>query len=319
MTSLPHCPPTFLEFAAQFPDDDSCELYLAQWRWPDGFICPECGCGEATRLRTRPLWQCAGCRHQTSVTAGTAMHGTRLPLQVWLYALWLVALRKVGISALQLQKETGIGSYKSAWLLLQKVRATLGESEDHKLDRGFVEVDESQVGGRRGRIGRRLGMGGAWLLVAVERIPVTKNGKTYQVSGSARAAVADSTNEKVITDFVVGAVKEGAAVVTDGWSSYAKLEALGYEHAPTPIRNRVAVLDLVLPKVHLLVSNLKTWLNGTFHGITKRYLPKYAAEFLYRFNRRHLGADLFGFFARRVMNSPPRSLRQIQLAAEAWG
>ncbi len=131
MPATPSSPSTWLGFADMFPDETSCEQWLAEWRWPDGFRCPACDGQDAYRLASRPLWQGCSCRRQTSLTAGTALHRTKLPLRIWLYALWLIAIRKVSISALQLQRETGLGSYKTAWLLLHKVRATLEESPDY--------------------------------------------------------------------------------------------------------------------------------------------------------------------------------------------
>jgi len=167
--SYPASPVTFRDFHRMFPDDEACIDYLARWRWPEGFVCPRCDGSRAVRLRTRPLWQCSSCRRQTSVTAGTVLHRTKLPLTTWLYALWLMARPKVSISALQFARETGIASYKSAWGLLHKVRLVLSEGDEYPLDRGAVEVDESMlpgVGGHR----RHLGRGGAWILAAIERI-----------------------------------------------------------------------------------------------------------------------------------------------------
>jgi hypothetical protein len=218
----------------------------------------------------------------------------------------------VSISALQLQRETGIGSYKTAWLLLHKVRATLEESPDYSLSRGTVEIDEAQVGGRRGRKGRRLGDDGRWLLLAVERIVVKKKDRTYRASGAARGQVTTTCDKKNLVGFTEANVASGSTIQTDGLACYAKLHELGYDHWPVVVGSDKVLLDGVLPKVHLLTSNFKVWLNGTFHGVRGRYVDQYLREFIYRFNRRHLGGDLFGFFARRVMQSPWRSIKEIR-------
>ena len=111
------------EFQALFPDDAACAEYLVDKRWPEGFSCPACGGQKAWALdRKRPTWECAGCRRQTSVTAGTIMHRSHLPLKTWFLAAHIVATHSNGISALQLQGQLGIGSYKTAWLLLQKLQ-----------------------------------------------------------------------------------------------------------------------------------------------------------------------------------------------------
>ena len=310
----PDSPATYAQFRDLFPDEAACDEWLARWRWPDGFTCPKCGVREATRITTRPLWQCHGCRHQTSVTAGTALHRSKLPLATWLYALWLVARRKNSVSALQLQRELGV-AYRTAWLLLQKVRVTLGESPEYPLERGVVEVDESMIGGRSGRKGRRLGEGGAWLVLAVERIVVKGKGERppYRASGSARAAVTTDCKAETLMNFIEANIKVGALVTSDAFPSYQRLPAGGFDHWPVVV-NTPATADIALPKTHLFFSNFKAWLIGTFHGVTGRYLPRYVNEFLYRFNRRRHDESIFGYLARRTMGANHSSLTTIRAA-----
>src|SRR5512134_2694320 len=111
-------PRSLIEFQRRFPDEAACASYLAGARWPDGFRCPHCVHGRGWELATKAYtWECAACGKQTSVTAGTVMHGSKLPLTVWFWAVYLMATHSNGIAALQLQKQLGLGSYKSAWLL----------------------------------------------------------------------------------------------------------------------------------------------------------------------------------------------------------
>src|SRR5207248_5351280 len=114
------------EFEQRFGDEDACAEYLAATRWPDGFVCPGCGSSKAWRLESK-LWtyECAGCGRQTSVTAGTIMHHSKLPLTTWFWAAYVMATQPNGISALQLQRELGLGSYKTAWLLCAKLRHSM--------------------------------------------------------------------------------------------------------------------------------------------------------------------------------------------------
>ena len=307
----PDSPATFAQFREMFPDDDACIDWLAAWRWPGGFSCPACGCREATRLRTRPLWQCRTCREQTSVTAGTALHRTKLPLVSWVFALWLVSRRKNSVSALQLQRELGV-AYRTAWLLLQKVRRTLAETGEYPLSEGVVEVDEAMVGGRSGRRGRRLGVGGAWIVVAVERLVRGKPGKKkYRASGSARATVVGDTSRRTLMEFVTSNIAKGATLASDAWTAYHSSSAEGYDHWPAVV-DTPAMADVVLPKTHLLVSNFKAWLIGTFHGVTHRYLGRYLDEFIYRFNRRARGEDIMGFVARRLLHAQHAPLVEVR-------
>jgi len=141
----PDVPATLFEFQQQFATEEDCEAYLASWRWPKGFECPKCSYRGAWRIARRRLYQCKSCRHQTSVTAGTALHRSKLPLRIWFWAVFLVGRHKKGMSALQLQQDLGIGSYRTAWALMHKIRACFTENEAFPL-KGFVEVDR---GGRR--------------------------------------------------------------------------------------------------------------------------------------------------------------------------
>src|ERR671913_96398 len=125
MTDFPRSLPAF---ERRFPDEAACAEWLLERRWEHGFACPGCGHGDHWRLGRKVLTlQCKACRRETSVTAGTVMHRSHLPLKVWFTAAWLVATHKNGMSARQLWLQLGLGSYKSAWLLLRKLRAAIGD------------------------------------------------------------------------------------------------------------------------------------------------------------------------------------------------
>ena len=142
----PDFPRTIVEFQERFSDEAACLEYLADSRWPEGYRCPACGGERAWVLERRHLWECAGCHHQASVTAGTVMHGTRTPLRLWFWAAYLVATHTPGISAKQLQRQLGLSRYETAWLMLQKLRRAMVAPERTRL-REEVEVDEGFVGG----------------------------------------------------------------------------------------------------------------------------------------------------------------------------
>src|SRR5881409_529393 len=142
MAELPRLLP---EFEAKFPDDAACARWLLDKRWPEGSRCPACGHGKGWELgRERPTLRCAACERQVSVTAGTVLHGSHLGLRTWLLAAWLMATHANGISARQLWKQLGLGSYKSAWLLVRKLRRAMVDPEREPLA-GLVEVDETSV------------------------------------------------------------------------------------------------------------------------------------------------------------------------------
>lgn len=148
-------PKELAEFERRFSTDAACRAYLLQLRWPDGFRCPRCGQAKGWPVRDRGLMQCTACGRQTSVTAGTIFQDLRTPLPVWFRAMWAVTSQKTGISALGLQRELGLRSYKTAWAWLHKLRRAMVRPGRDRLT-GHVEVDEAYIGGvHPGRGGRR--------------------------------------------------------------------------------------------------------------------------------------------------------------------
>ena len=136
---------SLIEFQQRFGDEAACAQYLVASRWPNGFVCPGCGGGKAWRLETKAwTYECASCGRQTSVTAGTIIHHSKLPLTAWFWAAYLMATHSNGISALQLQRQLAFGSYKTAWLLCAKLRCSMLAPGRSPLA-GLVEVDETEI------------------------------------------------------------------------------------------------------------------------------------------------------------------------------
>jgi len=276
MTDFPR---SLFEFQRRFPDDASCATWLAAARWPAGFVCPSCGHDKGWKLETKPwTFECASCRRQTSVTAGTAMHGSKLKLSVWFWAAYLMATHSNGISALQLMKQLGLGSYKSAWLLSHKLRRAMVDPDRAPLA-GLVEVDETAIpfrtrndppagGGGRSRQGKLLVAG------AVE----VKGGKP----GRLRLKAIEDFSASSLQPFLGIDIAAGSRARTDGWAAYPGVPDL--VHEPHVIGTMAA--HIVLPWIHRAFSNLKTWALGVYHGLRKKHLQAYLDEFVFRFNRR---------------------------------
>lgn len=251
--------------------------YLARSRWPEGFRCPACGSTLAYLLRRRRLWQCQACRRQTSVTAGTVLHRTRQPLRRWFLAAYLLSTMTPGVSALQLKRQLGIPSYGSAWSMLHRLRRAMQKPQLDRLT-GSVEVDETFIGGvwRGGKRGR--GAEGKVLVAAAVEI-------RGRGSGRVRLAAVPTAAETSLGHFIATHVARGATVYTDGWRGYRPLKSLGYRHEAEDSAGKRNPTG-ILPRIHRVFSNLKTWLAGTHHGVDPHYLPRYLREFEYRFNRR---------------------------------
>jgi transposase-like protein len=300
-------PRTLLEFQSQFPDEARCWESLRRARWPDGFVCPRCGSRGSHFLLKRRLEQCRACRYQSSVTAGTVFHGTRVPLRVWFLGVFFLARHKKGISALQFQRDTGIGSYQTAWTLLHKLRSSL-TTLPAPLLRGDVEADETYIGGyRAGRDGR--GAGKAGVAIVVER--------RGRGAGSARLAAIPRATTEVLTSFVEGAVRpQETTVHTDAWGAYRELGRRGLDHRPRKAGHGRPALD-ALPWAHTLFGNLKTWLRGTFHGVSPKHLQLYLDEFVFRFDRRWEEAAIFSHVLNCAIGSGPFAYHE--LTAERIG
>src|SRR5258705_2651073 len=150
----PPFPKTLRQFQAEFATEDACQQYRAACRWPDGFICPRCGHGQAYELVSGKRRQCAGCRHQVSLTSGTILHRTKIPLTHWFWAAYLMTTDKRGVSALLLQRQLGLSNYETVWMMLHRLRRAMVNASREPLH-GEVEVDETWVWRRAVRFARK--------------------------------------------------------------------------------------------------------------------------------------------------------------------
>jgi len=302
-------PSTLIELQDRFPDEASCWRYLMEVRWPEGFRCPHCGSEEHSYLEGRRLFQCAACRRQTSVTARTVLHRTRTPLRKWFLAIFFFARHKQSISALQLKRDLGLGSYGTAWTMLHKLRAALGR-RPHQLLSGDVEADETFVGGPRS--GGKRGRGApnkTMVLVAVER-------REQSAGGAVLRVVPDGSWESLGPELRGVIEGQNTTLWTDDWSGYLPLARHGVKHR-SQIQGFAERAATILPWAHLVASNLKAWLLGTFRGVSPKHLQRYLDEFTYRFSRRSLADKLFFYVTRRAVEGEP--LTYHRLTAESAG
>ena len=210
-------PKSLIEFQSRFASESACAEYLFERRWPEGFVCPGCGEGRAWLLKTKAFtYECAGCGRQTSVTAGTIMHASKLPLTIWFWAAFLMATHSNGISALQLQSQLGLGSYRTAWMLCAKLRRAMVNPEREPLS-GVVEADETIIPFRTKNdpIVVPAGRSGVGKMLVAGAVEV--DGGTPR---RARLKVIEGFGKDEIHAFVLGAVAPNTRLVTDDWPSY---------------------------------------------------------------------------------------------------
>jgi transposase-like protein len=268
---------TFAEFEQRFATEGACRAYLARLRWPTGFCCPQCTTS-GSWTTTRCLLMCRRCGYQASVTAGTIFHRTRLPLQDWFRAMWWMTGQKHQLSALGLQRLLGFGSYRTAWLWLQKLRRAMVLPDWDRLG-GEVEVDEMHMGNVEAG-------GGRWHLEskALVAIAAQIDGKGI---GRIRLRRIPAASPSQLVTFVKHVVEPGSIVITDGWKGYAGLKQEGFKHRPRLINANGKTVSALLPRVHRVASLLRRWLMGTHQGaLSREQLDTYLEEFTFRFNRR---------------------------------
>lgn len=287
-----------LSFIRRFSNEIDCINAIANLRWKDGFVC-QCGSTKAHHLKSRPrIFECASCGHQHSVTAGTVFHKTRTDLTKWFLAAYMMASDKRGVSAMHVSRELGM-RYDTAWLMCHKLRAALFERSGFELEH-FIEADETFYGGYRekGMRGRSKNDKKAMLVLAVEQKMATKGPRKW-IAGNARIEVIENADVATLNGFMKRHVKPKTRIITDGWRGYNGLKDAGFKHHGVIASGEAAGENL--PIVHIMFSNLKAWLNGTHHGVSKKHLHRYLKEWNYRFNRRN--GPVVDFVLNRLANN----------------
>lgn len=285
-TSLP-------EFQAVFPTDAACADYLESMRWPEGFACHKCGKqGNPYRFPSRSsvVLRCRACKTNTSLTAGTVMQASHTPLSTWFWGAYLVTTQTPGHSALQFQRQLGLSRYETAFQILHKLRSGMVRPERDQIGGEYpVEVDECFLGGKTRGEGRGIHHK-THVIGAVEVRLREDDGKSHKrrvYAGRLRLRIIENRSSAEITPFVQSSVAPNSTIRTDAWNGYEPLASLGFNHERLILNGNAAKTDAHLPMIHLIFSNLKTWIMGTHHGaVSQQHLQAYLNEFVFRFNRR---------------------------------
>jgi ISXO2-like transposase domain/Transposase zinc-ribbon domain len=264
-------PSSETEFRTRFAFDNQCREYLARRKWPEGFRCAHCIGRTAYFLPSkRVVYECAGCRRQVSVIAGTIFEQSKKSLALWFRAIFEVTASKQGISAAELQRKLGLGSYQTAWSWLHKIRSAMVPPPsmwcrcrpDRQPLSGEIEIDESYLGGpEAGKPGR------AAEKKAIVAAAVEKRG---QGCGRVRLGPIADVSAGALRAFVEKHLGSGETAHTDGWRGYSALGKTGYRHIVWVLFKLDQTAAAVLPRVHLLFSLLKRWILGTHQGSVSR-------------------------------------------------
>ena len=284
-------PKNYPELTKKFTDQQSCLDYLAFVGWPDGFICDKCSGTNFWRSK-RLYWICSNCEFQTSVLAGTIFQDTKLPMNLWFQLIWWFMGQRSGASALSLQGNFGIGSYRTAWKILKKLRSTMAIVGREKLS-GRVEVDEGFLGGVNNK---------EIVMIAAE--------VRGSATGRIRLRHVQKRTSENIHKFIADFIEPGSTIISDKYNGDVKIVEKGYlleaQKKPYSWEEANRDDDRLQPRVHRAISNLKRWYYGTYHGkINKENLQTYLDEFVFRFNRRKSGSR--GLLFHRVIQAAIKS------------
>jgi len=253
-------------------------------RWSDGYVCSKCGVkDEPFKVSSRNLYQCKHCGYQSSVTAGTVLEKTRIPLIKWFWAMFLMGNDKRGCSASQISKQLKL-RYDTAWYLCHRIRSAMGERDTGYILSGYIETDDAFFGaptsnGKRGR--------GTDKEVVLVGVYLSEEGAPQYV----KMEVVPNVKSETVNSFAEKNFKKGSKVTSDGYSSYKSLVKNGFVH-----KGKICDPDVNpqhLKWLHIIVSNAKAFVMGTFHGLKEKHLQRYLNEFCYRFNRRKFTLQIF--------------------------
>jgi transposase-like protein len=279
------------QFEAAFPNEEACDAYLVARRWPNGVVCPRCGSKRPYELKTMKFkWECPDCSesgYRFSNIAGTIFENTNVDLRQWFRVIHLMLTSKKGMSARQIHRYMGFGSYKTAWYMCHRIRAALVEKAADKLG-GVVEVDETYIGGsNRNRHWDKkqpgTGVAGKFIVIGAAKR-----------KGNVVARVINNTDTLTLDSFVRSTVADDVSLIaTDEHSGYRYLKDT-YPHAFIRHAKKQYVDGVVHTQtIDSFWSLLKRGIMGSFHKVSRKYLPLYVAEFQFRYNNR-ANADIFG-------------------------
>ena len=300
-------------FLQQYGTEAKCYRALYRLRWPTGFRCPACGQKQRSRFRRggQIYYQCSGCRHQTTLLAGTLFAATKLPLRIWMQALYLLTSTKTNLAALELKRHLGV-NYKTAWRIKHKVMQAMTQREESRRLAGFVQIDDAYLGGERngGKPGR--GSENKQPFVIAVATDDTHEHPCFAVIEPVKAF--DNVS---LTDWIDRRLAPETEVYTDGLSCFRRLEDAGHAHTVLVTGGGRAGTEVAGARwVNVVLANLKRAISGRYHAIKQaKYARRYLGEAAYRFNRRFRLADLLARLSVAMMRCKPYAEPKLRQAS----
>ena len=291
-----------------YGSEEKCEKALFQWKWPQGFHCPQCESTKYCALKARKLFQCNHCHHQTSLTSNTIFACTKLPLQTWFLAIHLITQSKTGLSALNLKRQIGV-SYNTAWKVKQKIMQVMKERDDSQPLSGIVQLDDVYWGGEQH--GGKRGRGSSNKTPFVAAVEVTESGKPIRMNMNVVKGFKSAEIEAWAADHLAA----NSTVVSDGLACFRSVEKSHCTHVRIVTGGGPNCVELEdFHWVNTMIANVKVSLHGAYHSVSAKHLPRYLSEFCYRFNRRFDLSQMLARFMSIAVRTAPMPYRLLKLA-----
>jgi len=302
------------EFQRLYGTEDLCEAALEKTRWPDGFRCPRCGGNEHGLVYGRRFkrYQCRICRHQATLTAGTIMQATKLPLTTWFQAFYLIGQAKTGISSLELSRHLDV-NYDTAWLLHNKILKAMSDRDDAYVLRGKIQMDDAYLGGERP--GGKAGRGSENKIPIIAAISLNESGHPIH----AKITPVIGFSSEAVGSWAMAHLDPDCAVLTDGLACFRSVITAGCSHEAVVTGSKHPNDLPQFRWVNTLLGNLKTSLSGTFHAFNfDKYAKRYLGGYCFRFNRRFSLPAMTQRIANAVCCCIPCTERDLRVA-ESYG
>jgi len=300
------------EFLSKYGTEENCRKTLYRMRWPSGFICPNCGATGHCIISNRKVYQCNSCHSQTSLTSGTIFADTKLPITTWFLGIYFVTQSKDGISSLKLARTLGI-SANASLRMKHKLQQVMKEREENKPLSGFIQIDDAYIGGKRSDGKRGRGAGGKTPFVAA--VATSDEGHPLSI----RFNKVSGFTKQEITDWANKHISPGSIITSDGLNCFPGVEDAGCSHQVIVTGGGPESVKIPEFKwVNTMIGNIKNDILGTYHAIQDKHVPRYLAEFCYRFNRRFDLGKMIERLAYVAIRTVPMPQRLLKLAETRW-
>jgi ribosomal protein L37AE/L43A len=295
-------------FEAIYGTEEKCRAAVIAARWPNGFECPACGGQAYCEVRSRGLFQCNACRRQTSPIAGTIYASTHLPLRLWFRAMYHLTQSKQGMSSIELGRRLGV-TQTTAWKIKHKLAQVMMERDATKPLSGRVEIDDAYLGGERS--GGKRGRGAPGKTPFVAAVETTPEGKPVRL----KLRRVTSFCNHALSNFAKRSLDPKCEVVSDGLACFGAVAKAGCAHKVVKTGSGAAAARTPTFKwVNTALGNIKAAIVGTYRAIDQKHVPRYLAEFEYRFNRRYDLGAMMPRLAWAAVRTTPMPYRLLKLA-----